>query len=57
MKNIKKHESRIKKDIKIIQDTDGNDLKERLEIAKLARMYELNNFKDGILKNKPAEES
>ena len=57
MKNIKKHESRIKKDIKIIQDTDGNDLKERLEIAKLARMYERNNFKDGILKNKPAEES
>ena len=56
-KSVHQDGLRIKKDLNIIKITDGIDLKERLEIAKLVRKYEDINNKDSILKNKDLEES
>ena len=55
--SLKKDNMRIKRDLKILRINDGNDLKERLKIAKLARQYEEDNNIEGILRNKVFEES
>lgn len=54
--NMKNKFNRIRTDLKIIKTTNGRDMKERLEIAKLARIHAENNCQ-GILKNKLLEES
>ena len=56
-KSLHKDVLRIKKDLNIIKITDGLDLKERLEIAKLLRKFEITNGKDSILKNRVLDES
>ncbi|OMJ88394.1 hypothetical protein SteCoe_9717 [Stentor coeruleus] len=54
--NMKNKFNRIRTDLKIIKTTNGRDMKERLEKAKLARLYAENNCQ-GILKKKDLEES
>jgi hypothetical protein len=56
-RNFNMDYDRIRKDIKIIKASNSNELKQRLDVAKLVRNYEENSPKDGILKNKVLEES